>query len=286
MKKYKDIAGDGGSNIVAQVEAQQRRLRARLATVRAVVAIVSGKGGVGKSSLTANLACCLAQAGLRVGVLDADLNGPTMAKMLGVRGQRLVLAPGGVEPPRTSLGVKVMSMDLLLPSDSAPLQWNAVTQDEAHTWRGSMEASALREFLTDTNWGELDLLLLDLPPGTDRLLTIAALVERLAGTVVVTIPSDVSHLVVRKAITVASQVKAPVLGLVENMAGLLSGPDAALLARDAGIPLLGRVPFDPALAAAADRGEPFVAVAPESAAARALVALAAEIQARITALAA
>jgi len=271
MKKYKDIAGDGGS------------LRARLATVRAVVAIVSGKGGVGKSSLTANLACCLAQAGLRVGVLDADLNGPTMAKMLGVRGQRLVLASGGVEPPRTSLGVKVMSMDLLLPSDSAPLQWNAVTQDEAHTWRGSMEASALREFLTDTNWGELDLLLLDLPPGTDRLLTIAALVERLAGTVVVTIPSDVSHLVVRKAITVASQVKAPVLGLVENMAGLLSGPDAALLARDAGIPLLGRVPFDPALAAAADRGEPFVAVAPESAAARALVAVAAEIQARITA---
>src|SRR3989449_1006544 len=118
MKKYKDIAGDGGSNIVAQVEAQQRRLRARLATVRAVVAIVSGKGGVGKSSLTANLACCLAQAGLRVGVLDADLNGPTMAKMLGVRGQRLVLASGGVEPPRTSLGVKVMSMDLLLPSDS------------------------------------------------------------------------------------------------------------------------------------------------------------------------
>ena len=281
MKKYTDIAGDGGSNIVAQVEAQQRRLRERLASVRAIVAIVSGKGGVGKSSLTANLACGLAQSGLRVGVLDADLNGPTMAKMLGVRGQRLVFASGGVEPPRTSLGVKVMSMDLLLPSDSTPLTWDAETQAEAHTWRGSMEASALREFLTDTNWGELDLLLLDLPPGTDRLLTIAALVERLAGTVVVTIPSDVSHLVVRKAITVASQVKAPVLGLVENMAGLLSGPDAALLARDAGIPLLGRVPFDPALAAAADRGEPFVAVAPESAAARALLAVAADLRQRL-----
>ena len=282
MKKYKDIAGDGGSNIVAQVEAQQARLRERLATVRAVVAIVSGKGGVGKSSLTANLACCLAQGGLRVGVLDADLNGPTMAKMLGVRGQRLVLASGGVEPPRTDLGVKVMSMDLLLPSDAAPLEWIAVTQAEAHTWRGAMEASALREFFTDTNWGELDLLLLDLPPGTDRLVTVASLVERLTGAVVVTIPSDVSHLVVRKSITVASQVKVPVLGLVENMAGLFPGPDAALLARDAGIPLLGRVPFDPALAAAADRGEPFVAVAPESAAARALVAVAAEIQARIT----
>jgi len=200
-----------------------------------------------------------------------------------VRGQRLVFASGGVEPPRTSLGVKVMSMDLLLPSDSTPLTWDAETQAEAHTWRGSMEASALREFLADTNWGELDALLLDLPPGTDRLVTIASLVERLTGTVVVTIPSDVSHLVVRKSITVASQVKAPVLGLVENMTGLFPGPDAALLARDAGIPFLGRVPFDPALAAAADRGEPFVARAPESAAARALTAVAEKIRAAIAA---
>ncbi len=274
MKKYKDIVGDGGSDIIGQVEAQQGRLRERLASVRAVVAIVSGKGGVGKSALTANLACCLAQSGSRVGVLDADLNGPTMAKMLGVRGQRLVVAPAGVEPPRTSLGVKVMSMDLLLASDSAPLAWDAETQAEAHTWRGSMEASALREFLADTNWGELDVLLLDLPPGTDRLATVASLVERLAGTVVVTIPSDVAHLVVRKSITVAGQVKAPILGLVENMAGLFPGPDAAGLAREASIPFLGRVPFDPALAAAADRGEPFVAVAPESAAARALAEIA------------
>ncbi len=274
MKKYRDIAGDGGSDIVGQVEAQQRRLRERLSAVRAVVAIVSGKGGVGKSALTANLASCLAQGGCRVGVLDADLNGPTMAKMLGVRGQRLVVAPAGVEPPRTSLGVKVMSMDLLLPSDSAPLTWDAETQHEAYTWRGSMEASALREFLADTNWGELDALLLDLPPGTDRLATVASLVTGLAGTVVVTIPSDVAHLVVRKSITVAGQVKAPILGLVENMAGLFPGPDAAGLAREASIPFLGRVPFDPALAAAADRGEPFVAVAPESAAARALAEIA------------
>jgi ATP-binding protein involved in chromosome partitioning len=281
MKKYKDIVGDGGSDIIGQVEAQQGRLRERLASVRAVVAIVSGKGGVGKSALTANLACCLAQSGSRVGVLDADLNGPTMAKMLGVRGQRLVVAPAGVEPPRTSLGVKVMSMDLLLASDSTPLAWDAETQAEAHTWRGSMEASALREFLADTNWGELDVLLLDLPPSTDRLATLASLVERLAGTVVVTIPSDVSHLVVRKSITVAGQMKAPVLGLVENMAGLFPGGDAAGLAREAGIPFLGRVPFDPALAAAADRGEPFVVIAPESAAARALTAVAARIRAAI-----
>src|SRR5437867_12480030 len=121
MKKYKDIAGDGGSNIVGQVEAQQARLSERLAAVHAVVAIVSGKGGVGKSSLTANLACCLALGGFRVGVLDADLNGPTMAKMLGVRGQRLVFASRGVEPPPTSPRLEVMSMHQLQPSDPTPL---------------------------------------------------------------------------------------------------------------------------------------------------------------------
>jgi len=162
MKRYKDIKGDGGSNIAGQVEAQQAKLRARLASVRHVVAILSGKGGVGKSAITANLACCFA--------LD---------------------------------GWKVMSMDLLLPSDAAPLAWDAPTQAEAHTWRGAMEANALREFLADTRWGELEVLLLDLPPGTDRLATVASPVPALAGGGGVTIPSEVAHLVVRKAITAA-----------------------------------------------------------------------------------
>ncbi len=283
MKKYRDIVGDGGSNIVGQVEAQQASLRERLARVRAVVAVVSGKGGVGKSTVTAGLACAFALEGVRTGVLDCDLNGPTMAKMLGVRGCRLRFVEGGVEPPQTSLGVRVMSMDLLLPTDAAPLAWQAPTQDEAHTWRGTMEANALREFLADTRWGELDLLLLDLPPGTDRLATIAALVPVLAGSVVVTIPSDVSHLVVRRSITAALETRAPVLGLVENMAGLFPGPGADALAREAGLPLLGRVPFDPALAAACDRGAPFVAEAPQNAAARALVETARALRSRLSA---
>ena len=270
MKRYKDIAGDGGSNIAGQVEAQQGRLKRRLESVRAIVAIVSGKGGVGKSTLTASLACAFALDGLKVGVLDADLNGPTQAKVLGVRGRRLTVADGVVEPPATNLGVKVMSMDLLLPTDSAPLIWDAPVQDEAHTWRGAMEANALREFLADTNWGVLDLLLLDLPPGTDRLSTIASLVPVLSGIVVVTIPSDVSHLVVRRSITAAANTRAPVLGLVENMSGLFVGPDAARLAADAGIPFLGSVPFDRALAVAGDQGDPFVASAPERMAAMAL----------------
>ena len=281
MKRYRDIAGDGGSDIAGQVEAQQARLRSRLAAVKRIVAVVSGKGGVGKSSLTADLAACFATDGRRVGVLDADLNGPTMAKMLGVRGRQLVVTGAGVEPPRSALGVKVMSMDLLLPTDATPLEWEAPTQSESHTWRGTMEANALREFLADTCWGELDLLLLDLPPGADRLATVAALVPGLAGSVVVTIPSDVAHLVVRRSITVAARARAPVLGLVENMAGLFPGPDAAALAREAGIPFLGRVPFDAELAAAADRGEAFVALRPEAPAARALRAVAAGIRAAL-----
>jgi ATP-binding protein involved in chromosome partitioning len=280
-KRYKDIRGDGGSNIAAQVSEQHARLRARLAEVRAVVAVVSGKGGVGKSSLTANLAACWALDGRRVGVLDADLNGPTMATMLGVRGRRLVVGAAGVTPPEGALGIRVMSMDLLLPSDDAPLVWEAPTQAESHTWRGAMEANALREFLADTAWGALDILLLDLPPGTDRLVTVASILPVLSGTIVVTIPSDVSHLVVRKSITIAAQAKAPVLGLVENMSGLFPGPSGAELARAAGIPFLGAVPFDPALAAAADLGKPLVMSAPNCDASRALLGIAATVGAAL-----
>ena len=281
MKRYKDIAGDGGSNIAGQVSEQSARLRARLSEVRAIVAVVSGKGGVGKSSITANLAACWALEGRRVGVLDADLNGPTMATMLGVRGRRLVVGPEGVTPPQGALGIRVMSMDLLLPSDDTPLVWEAPTQAESHTWRGAMEANAIREFLADTAWGALDVLLLDLPPGTDRLVTVVGLLPALSGTIVVTIPADVSHLVVRKSITIAAQAKAPVLGLVENMTGAFPGPSGVELARAAGVPFLGAVPFDPALAAAADLGEPLVASAPTCEASRALLAIAAVVGAAI-----
>ncbi len=283
MKRYRDIAGDGGSDIVGQVEAQQARLTARLKDVRATIAVVSGKGGVGKSSVTANLAGAFALAGARVGVLDADLNGPTMATMLGVRGRTLVVTDAGVEPPAGALGIRVMSMDLLLADDATPLTWEAPTQAEAHTWRGAMEANAVREFLADTGWGPLDVLLIDLPPGTDRLATIAGLVPGLSGAVVVTIPSEVSRLVVRRSLTVARQVGTPVLGLVENMAGVFPGPGGETLAREADVPFLGRVPFDPALAAAADRGEPYVAAAPEAPAARALTAIATALRARLAA---
>ncbi len=280
MKKYKDIVGDGGSDVLGQVREQHERMRRRLAAVRHIVAVVSGKGGVGKSTLTGGLACALALSGWRVGVLDADLNGPTMAKILGVRGRRLTVAGDAIEPPRSALGIKVMSMDLLLASDATPLAWRAPTQDEAHTWRGSMEAQALREFLADTDWGSLDALIVDLPPGTDRLATVTSLVPS-ATMVVVTIPSDLSQLVVRKSITVARSSGASVLGLVENMAGLFSGPDASALADEAGIPFLGSIPFDRALALAADHGEPLVPTAAGGEAAGAIATIAARVRAAL-----
>jgi ATP-binding protein involved in chromosome partitioning len=288
MKRYRDIVGDGGSNIVGQIAAQQARLTERLAAIRRTVAVVSGKGGVGKSSITANLAAALAADGYAVGVLDADLNGPSIAKMLGVRGQALRVTDAGIEPARSAEGLRVLSMDLLLPSDETPVVWEAPTQADAHTWRGTMEANALREFLTDTAWGALDVLLLDLPPGADRLPTVADLLPGLSGAVVVTIPSEVSHLVVKRSIALAREARVPLLGLVENMAGyvcvecgalgtLFTGPGGERTAAELGVPFLGWVPFDPRIAVAADHGRPFVVDQPDTAAGRALGELAARL---------
>jgi ATP-binding protein involved in chromosome partitioning len=285
MKGYRDLAGDGGSNIVEQVVAQQARLAARMASVRATVAVVSGKGGVGKSSITANLAGALVSRGLAVGVLDADLNGPSMGKMLGVRGQALRVEADGVRPAVSAEGIRVLSMDLLLPGDDTPVVWAAPTQAEAHTWRGTMEGTALREFLADTAWGDLDVLFIDLPPGAERLPTLLDLLPRLTGAIVVTIPSAVSHLVVRRAMTLARERGARLLGLVENMAGyvcptcgtvgpLFEGPGATVMAGQHGVPFLGCVPFDPRLAAAADRGRPFVLDHADTPAGRALATVA------------
>jgi ATP-binding protein involved in chromosome partitioning len=285
VKGYRDIVGDGGSNIAGQVAAQQARMAARMRSIRASVAVVSGKGGVGKSSVTANLAAALAARGLAVGVLDADLNGPSLGKMLGVRGQTLRVEADGVRPAVSAEGIRVLSMDLLLPGDDTPVVWDAPTQADAHTWRGTMEGTALREFLMDTAWGPLDVLLLDLPPGADRLPTLLDLLPGLTGAVVVTIPSGVSHLVVRRAMTLARERGARLLGLIENMAGyvcptcgtvgpLFDGPGGEVTAAQHGLPFLGRVPFDPRLAAAADRGRPFVLEHGDSPTGRALAGIA------------
>src|SRR5919108_2075975 len=133
-KSYKDLTGDGGSNIVGQVTAQLERLRARMQGIRATVAVVSGKGGVGKSAITVNLATAVAMAGAAVGILDADLNGPSIAKMMGVRGQKLVITAEGVHPVEGPGGMRIMSMDFLIPDDNTPVRWEALTQTDAYVW--------------------------------------------------------------------------------------------------------------------------------------------------------
>lgn len=295
MKRYWDLAGDAGSNVTAQVEAQHARLRARMAQIRRKVAVVSGKGGVGKSTLTANLAAALAMEGLRIGVLDADVNGPSMGKLLGIRGQSLRMGPSGVLPPEGPLGIKVVSMDLLLPSDETPVTWHGPGQHESFMWRGMMEVNALREFLADTAWGETDLLLADLPPGTDRISHLTGLLPDLNGCLIVTVPSEVSHLIVKKAVSAVRDAQwAPAVGLVENMGrficqhcgaseDMFPGGDTAAMAAVLGIPFLGSVTFDPRLAAASDRGVPFVLSHPDTPAGEALFSIARAIRAHVEA---
>lgn len=291
-KSYKDLVGDGGSNIVGQVNAQIERLRARLQNIRATVAVVSGKGGVGKSALTVNLATAAAMQGATVGILDADLNGPAIAKMTGVRGQRLFITAEGVHPVQGPAGMRIMSMDLLLPDDDTPVTWQAPTQIDTYLWRSSMEGTALREFLSDTIWGELDVLFLDLAPGTDRIATLAGLLPGLTGAILVTIPSEVSHLVVRKSLVLARELKVPVLGLIENMSGyycqtcqavgeLFKPGHGLALARDFGVRFLGEIPFDPRVARSGDSGIPFVAMHRETTTCRIFQGISRELLARI-----
>ncbi|ETX08715.1 MAG: hypothetical protein ETSY2_03760, partial [Candidatus Entotheonella gemina] len=144
MKTYADIVGDGGSNIVAQVQQQAVRLQDRLSHVHHIVGVVSGKGGVGKSVVTVNLATACAMQGLRVGVLDVDINGPSIAKMLGVRSYTPKVMPNGVMPAEGPCGMRVMSMDLFLPDDATPVLWSAPTQQDAYVWRGTMEMTTVR----------------------------------------------------------------------------------------------------------------------------------------------
>jgi len=279
------------SNVLGQVLAQRERVGARLAQIKRVIAVMSGKGGVGKSALTANLAAALAMQGRAVGVLDADIHGASAAAMLGARGQPVIIGPDGARPAVGVADVRVMSMDLFLSDDDTPVTWRHPGGLAADTfvWRGTLEANALREFLADTDWGKLDYLLIDMPPGADRFETLMRLVPDLSGALVITIPSQVSHLVVRRAITSARKARARLLGLVENMAGLAEAEgsatrelfppgDGEAFAAEVDVPYLGQVPFDSRLARSTDAGRPFVLEHVESAAGKAILAIAAMLE--------
>ena len=264
LRTYSEVTEGDRSNLLGQVTAQRERVARRLAEVRHVVAVVSGKGGVGKSVVSAGLATAAARAGRAVGLLDADLHGPTAARMLGVRAASLVVSEREVEPMLAASGVRVMSSDLLL-GEGAPLAWREPAHD-GFVWRGTLAAGMLREFLGDVAWGALDLLLADMPPGSERLDTLAELVPGLRGIVVVTIPSDASYRAVKRAVEAARAARIPILGVVENMAGyrcgscradgpLFAGDAGDRLARETGAAILARVPFDPALQAQVDAGD-------------------------------
>ena len=262
MKGYHDIAGDGGSRILEQVAEKQTRIADGLAGVRHLVAVGSGKGGVGKSTLTLHLAGALRARGLRVAILDADLNGPSQARMAGVQGAVFVPGQKKMVLPRTSNGIAVFSMGSLIP-ESESLEFESTAHGESHTWRATKEFALLGEILGACEWGMLDLLMFDLPPGAERTVQYADFLGPRAGFVLVTIPSEVSRGVVARSVAALSKGPNRVLGYVENMSSyycrdcndikpLFTSPQGPGLE----IPCLGTVPFDPELARHCDRGIP------------------------------
>jgi ATP-binding protein involved in chromosome partitioning len=268
MKTYKEIAGDGGSNIIGQVAAQQQRLSRRLGAIKHIILILSGKGGVGKSSLTVNFAAALAQRNHSVGILDADINGPSVAEMTNVKGQILAQNKNGVTPALTESNIKVMSIDLLMGDDTAPLMWDSPVQKNSYSWRGLIETSAIKELLSDTKWGSLDYLLIDMAPGADKLPNIVDLIPQISGAIIVTIPSRISQFVVGKSIRLAKDLlNNATIWLVENMSSyicrhcgeeeiLFPSNQVEMMADRNEIEFLGKVPFDPRIAVSCDDGIP------------------------------
>ena len=275
MKTYHDIAGDGGSDVIGQVVAKRSKIAESLAQVRHMVAIGSGKGGVGKSTLTRALASALSARGLAVAILDADLNGPTQARMSGLRGAVPLPGPDGLTLPRSRDGVRVFSVGELIPESQA-LEFASVASGDAHTWRATKEFALLGDLLGSIAWGRLDVLFFDLPPGAERTAQFADFLGDETSLVLVTLPSEISRGVVARSLAAVPDAKQRLAGYVENMSGYFCAdcgevkplfPESGEVPLD--LPLLGRVPFDPALAQACDRGVSLSEL-PASAATRAL----------------
>ena len=260
MKGYHDILGDGGSRILEQVAEKQARIADGLAAVRHLVAVGSGKGGVGKSTLTLHLAGALRARGLRIAILDADFNGPTQARMAGVQDGLVVPGQKKMALPRTSNGIAVFSIGSLIPESEA-LEFQSTVRGESQTWRATREFALLGEILGACEWGALDVLMFDLPPGAERTVQYADFLGPRTSFVLVTIPSEVSRGVVARSVAALSKGPNRVLGYVENMSGyycrdcnaikpLFVSPEPSSLE----IPCLGTIPFDPELARHCDQG--------------------------------
>ncbi len=269
MKTYYDLVGDGGSRVLEQVAEQRARIADALAGVRHLVAVGSGKGGVGKSTLTLHLAGALRARGLRIAILDADFNGPSQARMAGVQDAVFVPPPSSkglgstghrVSLPRATNGIAVFSMGSLIP-ESRALEFESAARGESQTWRATREFALLGEILGAFEWGELDLLMVDLPPGPERTVQYADFLGSRTSFVLVTIPSDVARGVVARSIAALSKGSNRLLGYIENMSGYYCRECNAIKpmfvstdSADLTIPCLGTVPFDPELARLCDQG--------------------------------
>ncbi|MRR16206.1 MAG: ATP-binding protein [Deltaproteobacteria bacterium] len=236
----------------------RQRLQKRLCRIQHKIVVLSGKGGVGKSTVAVNLAAALARSGLRVGLLDVDIHGPSVPTMLGLENETLKGTAGELFPAQSG-ALKVMSLGFLLQNP-----------DDAVIWRGPVKMGIIRQFLTDVNWGDLDYLIVDAPPGTgDEPLSLCQLIQPLTGAVIVTTPQRVAAVDVRKSVSFCRQVNVPVLGIVENMSGfvcpkcgeitqILPEGGGRKIATDMNVPFLGAIPMDPGIALSGDSGKVFI----------------------------
>lgn len=234
---------------------QEESVKKILDQIKYVIVVLSGKGGVGKSTVSTNLALTLAQEGNKVGLLDADMHGPTIPTMLGLTNMRITHSTDGLKPVKVTENLQVVSMGFLLEN-----------QDDAIIWRGPLKMAAIRQLLGDFNWGKLDYLIIDLPPGTgDEPLSIAQIIPNITGAIIVTTPQDVALVSVRKSITFVNKLKIPVLGVIENMSGFIcphckkklnifKAGGGKKAADDFNVPFLGSIPLDPTIVEKGDEG--------------------------------
>ena len=268
------------ANMTAAVRARGGFGKQAVPGIKNIVAVGAGKGGVGKSTTAVNLALALAATGAKVGLMDGDVYGPNLPQMLGVTGQPEASADKTIIPPEAH-GVKVMSMGMLVPADQPVI------------WRGPMLHGAVQQFMRDVAWGELDYLIVDLPPGTGDVSLSMAQSVPVAGAVLVTTPQGVSVSDVRKAVGMFRQLNIPVLGVVENMSYFVCGHcqerteifghgGGARMAEELGIPFLGEVPIDTRVRSGGDEGQPIVVAQPDAPAAQAFRGVAGRVAAQIS----
>jgi len=261
-----------------EMYADRMAIMERMCQIKSKILVLSGKGGVGKSTVAANLAVSLSRSGLEVGLLDVDIHGPSIPRLLKLDGSSVIVKGETMIPPRVNRTLKVMSIGFMLRG-----------RDDAIIWRGPMKMGAIKQLLKDTEWGELDYMIVDCPPGTgDEPLSAVQLIQDADGAVVVTTPQELSLLDVRKSINFCHKLELPVIGVIENMSGFVCPKCGEVIdifkkgggeemAKEMGVPFLGRVPVDPSIVRSGDAGEPLTGQDGESEATEAFDAISRQV---------